>query len=64
MVKYIAAYAGHQVTPMDTSLTYVDLKRRDVPLLPILGCIVAAMLLTEVTLTVAHYVFGFLGLLR
>jgi hypothetical protein len=49
---------------MDTSLTYVDLKRRDVPLLPILGCIVAAMLLTEVTLTVAHYVFGFLGLLR
>ena len=49
---------------MDTSLSYVDSKRRDVPLLPILGCIIAAVLLTEVTLIVAHHVFNFIGLLH
>ena len=56
--------AGHQVTHMDTSLSHVDLRRRDAPVLPILGCIIAAALLTAVSLIVAHYVFNLIGLVH
>jgi small neutral amino acid transporter SnatA (MarC family) len=65
MLRCLAAYpyaAGHRVIHMDTSLSHVDVTRRDAPVLPIFGCIIAAALLTAVTLIVAHYVFNLVGL--
>ena len=49
---------------MDTLLPHADCKKRDVPLLPVLGCIVAAVMLTAAAMIVANYVFDAMGMLR